>query len=157
MHFSGELTLGSFDIHEQSVLVLDIDKHKDLQRVHFEQTLKDVSRLFEQGLFVQSSSSGGMHVYLFLTETVPYKELVALARLFLQRKGLGIVPAGRLMYERVEVPHLGLRLPFGLGSYPLLPGFDEDAPVPDMLGALFEHARKNLIPPADLFPDERRR
>jgi hypothetical protein len=156
MHFTGELTLGSYDVHEQSVLVLDIDKHNDLQRVHFEQTLIDVSRLFPQGLFVQSSSSGGMHVYLFLTETVPYKELVALARLFLQRKGLGIVPAGRLMYERVEVPHLGLRLPFGLGSYPVLPGFDESNPVPDMLGALFEHARQNPISPADLFLDERR-
>ena len=156
MHFTGELTLGSFHIYKQPVLSLDIDKHNDLQRVHFEQTLKDVSRLFPQALFVQSSLSGGVHAHLFLTESVQYEELAALARLFLQRHGLGIERVGHSQYQRVEVLELGLRLPFGLGSYPLLPGFDEKSSVPDMLAALFEDARQNPIPPADLFPDERR-
>ncbi len=156
MHLTGEVTLASFKPSKQAVLSLDIDNHNDFQRAHFEETITEVGSLFPRGFLVRSSLSGGAHLHLFLDETVPYKELVALTRLFLHHHGLGVVRVGKSKYERVEVPDQGLRLPFGLGSFPLVPRFDEASSVPDMLAELFQHATNNKVSAAGLFQDERR-
>ncbi len=155
MHLTGELLLSSFAIDTRPVLSFDLDRHNDLQRAHFDKTLEDLRKLFPQAFFIQSSRSGGVHAHLFLKRAVEYKELTALARLYLQRNGLGWVFIDRLSYERVEVPDQGLRLPFGPGSFPLLPDFDENSSVPDMLAQLFYHANNNQVDPTDLFQNER--
>src|ERR1039457_4534939 len=154
-HLTGEEALASFGLHRASVLTLDLDRHGDFQRINFDDTLAKTRALFPRAFPLRSSSSGGAHLLIFLTNEVNYKELAGLARLFLHRHGLGEVPVGDSLYERVEIPANGVRLPLGPGSYPLLKGFDESSPVLEMLGAMVEHAETQAVDPLTLFTAER--
>lgn len=155
LHLMGVLAVSSFGLKTTTVLTLDIDRHNNLQRANFDDTVARVRDLFPEALPIRSSSSGGVHLLIFLKTRADYKQLAALARLFLQRQGLGSVTVGHHKYQRVEVPATGVRLPLGPGSWPLLPGMDSSTPMSDMLAALFAHADEYAISPDVLFRQER--
>ncbi|MGA7743758.1 MAG: hypothetical protein WBP56_07230 [Polyangia bacterium] len=147
MHLTGEMPLSSFGLESTQVLTLDLDRHGDLQRVNFEETLKLAMAAFPEALPIRSSSSGGVHLLLFFDQPVSYQFLVSIARRRLEKFDLGVVHRGPCRFVRVEVPEQGVRLPLGQGSYLLTPGFNETSPVPEMLRALVQHAHEHDCPP----------
>jgi hypothetical protein len=156
MHLTGEMPLSSFGLGTTRVLTLDLDRHGDLQRVNFEETLRLAMAAFPDALPIRSSSSGGVHLLLFLDQPVDNELLVNLARRRLEKIYLGIVHRPPCRFQRVEVPEQGVRLPLGEGSYLLTPGFDETSAVPKMLRALVQHAREHAVAFDDVFADELR-
>jgi len=156
MHLTGELPLSSFGLETTQVLTLDLDRHGDLQRISFDETLRLAMAAFPDALPIRSSSSGGVHLLLFLDQPVDNELLVNLARRRLEKINLGIVHHPPCRYQRVEVPEQGVRLPLGEGSYLLTPGFDKTSPVPKMLRALVEHAREHAVAFDEVFAEELR-
>ena len=107
-------------------VVVDADRHDALQEAHFADTFKKLERHFPRSLFIESSTSGGLHVYVKLPPNVQYHEgatwleaYFALHKLLILEKN--VVRAGRpaavLRSARLEVPRQPVRLPFGRGSH----------------------------------------
>jgi uracil-DNA glycosylase len=154
MHLTGEMPLSSFGLESTQVLTLDLDRHGDLQRVNFEETLKLAMAAFPDALPIRSSSSGGVHLLLFFDQPVSYQFLVSIARRRLEKFDLGVVHRGPCRFVRVEVPEQGVRLPLGQESYLLTPGFNETSPVPEMLRALVQHAHEHAVAFDQVFAEE---
>lgn len=117
-HLKGRLWVGPDSPTEHwNYVVLDVDVHGALQRSKFTSTLGKLKSHFRNACFVQSSSSGGVHVYLRLPPGVKYGRAVLRVRAYLNLKGLRWVAHDKLIAEAVEVPRQPPRLPFGAGSF----------------------------------------
>lgn len=119
-HLSGDLLAGAF--HPQGAwqyVVVDVDRHNALQAESFDETMAALQQEFPNGIVVQSSASGGCHIYLRLPDGITYEEAALLVRFYLaQRNLLWLDSQGPrpLRTLRVEVPTEPPRLPFGIGS-----------------------------------------
>lgn len=111
-------------------VVIDIDRHNALQAQKFESTLQQVNRLFGDGFVVNSSPSGGVHVYIRKPRGLPYRHAAEILRAFLFLQGVGWAAAPghpEVRSQLVEVPDDPPRLPFGRGSR--IPGSAEPIEV----------------------------
>lgn len=102
-------------------VVLDVDRHNAVQEQAFDATLQKLKRHFPSSLFIQSSSSGGVHVYVRLPKGTYYRTAARWMRAYLTVRGLRWAkirgPNGKFIQaELVEVPPQPPRLPFGMGS-----------------------------------------
>ena len=102
-------------------VVVDVDLHNALQGCHFDNAIAKLRQAFPNSQFVQSSSSGGVHVYVPLPRGIGYEEGALWLRAFVELNDLRFVEAsaaGRtLRAQLVEVPRNPPRLPFGVGSH----------------------------------------
>lgn len=102
-------------------VVLDVDRHNAVQEQAFDTTLQKLKRHFPNSLFVQSSSSGGVHVYVRLPKGTHYRTAARWMRAYLTLRGIRWkkitgVDGKVIQAELVEVPPQPPRLPFGAGS-----------------------------------------
>jgi hypothetical protein len=153
-HLDRDLVLASFAPRTVRAIALDVDRHSELQIALFDETLELTRQGFPKEFPVRSSYSGGAHLWLVFKEPLDFEELKWLLRLKLQRMGLGTVRMGEVVFERVEVPDEGCRMPFGAGSYPLDGGFFEDDSPLAMLDAFWTWAARNKVSKRDLFGSE---
>lgn len=102
-------------------VVLDLDRHNPIQERFFEDTVAWVRAAFPNSLLVQSSASGGIHVYVKLPDGISYGDGARWLRAFVALSGRAHreLKHGRhvLRAEVVEVPDQPPRLPFGDGSF----------------------------------------
>ncbi|UQA57142.1 hypothetical protein [Polyangium aurulentum] len=102
-------------------VVLDVDRHNAVQEQAFDRTLRKLQRHFPNSLFIQSSISGGVHVYVRLPGGTHYSTAARWMRAYLTMRGLRwtkvtAANSKTLQAELVEVPSHPPRLPFGEGS-----------------------------------------
>ena len=103
-----------------SYVVLDIDRHNAMQEERFEHTVAGIRRRFQRSRFIQSSASGGVHVYVRLPPGWEYSHAALVVRAYVTLESLRWVRVTRgnktISAELVEVPSEPTRLPFGVGS-----------------------------------------
>jgi hypothetical protein len=125
-HLGGQIDVCPFHPHGAwPFVVIDVDRHNAIQAQAFADTMKALRREFPDGIVLQSSASGGRHIYLRLPEGTTYEEAALLVRFHLAEQGLLWLERGGerpVRSIRVEVPVEPPRLPFGAGS-----GFPGDA------------------------------
>jgi hypothetical protein len=102
-------------------VVIDVDRHNAVQEAVFRKTLGNLRKLFPKSLFIRSSPSGGIHLYVRLPPGVSYADGALTLRAFVTLRKLRWHNAGGrerpLRAEIVEVPDQPVRLPFGYGSF----------------------------------------
>lgn len=102
-------------------VVVDVDRHNAVQEAIFPKTLGALQKLFPKSLAIQSSPSGGIHLYVRLPPGVSYADGALTLRAFVALRKLRWHSAGAperpLRAEIVEVPDQPVRLPFGYGSF----------------------------------------
>ncbi len=99
------------------VIDIDIKDPTKAGKRDFYRRMEIARELFPAGLLIQSSSSGGVHLYQFLLEPVLLDDLIQLVSIRLHFRGIQ-AQAGK--YEIDKLKH-GLRLPLGKDSYILDP------------------------------------
>lgn len=106
-------------------VVIDADRHDALQELHFADTMKMLRKLFPTSFFVESSTTGGVHVYVRLPPDTSYDVAASWLEAFFAMKTQMVLEkkvarsGGRpavLRSARLEVPRHPVRLPFGRGS-----------------------------------------
>jgi len=107
-------------------VVIDIDLHNALQLDCFDDTFKTARLQFKDALFVRSSDSCGLHVYLPLPTGTQYGEAAIIMRTWLALNGWRwsereSSTGQKVRAELMEVPEHPPRLPFGPGSWIVRP------------------------------------
>lgn len=106
-------------------VVIDADRHDALQELHFTNTLRTLRQLLPTSFFVESSTTGGVHVYVKLPPDTSYEEAAIWFEAFFASKNAltlekKVARASKrpavLRSTRLEVPRHPVRLPFGHGS-----------------------------------------
>jgi hypothetical protein len=121
-HLKGRLWVSPFKMQGSApYVVLDLDRHHAFQESSFQTTLAAVKKLFPNSLYMRSSDSAGVHVYVKLPPGTYYSRAARKLQAFFALKGLRWVTTTsdtgkQLRTEVVEVPLSAPRLPFGLGS-----------------------------------------
>lgn len=126
MHLRGKCFWAPFRPRgEWPFVVVDADRHDALQEFHAAETMKQLRQHLPSGFFIESSTSGGLHVYVKLPPNVQYHEAATWLEAYFALKKLLVLEkkvarAGRplaiLRSSRLEVPRHPVRLPFGHGS-----------------------------------------
>lgn len=119
-HLAGKIVVSPF--HPQGMwrfVVIDVDRHNAIQAKSFDDTMTALCREFPNGIVLQSSLSGGQHIYVRVSDNTTYEEAALLVRFHLA--GLGLLwldtdGSRSVRSIRVEVPTQPPRLPFGEGS-----------------------------------------
>lgn len=121
-HLRGDVVVAPFrSVGFWRWVVLDVDRHNPVQEFYFADTLAELRKRFPRSLFVQSSRSGGVHVYVRVPQKTFYSDAARWLRAYLALEGVSHrdLPAEglKLRAEVVEVPLQPPRLPFGVGSF----------------------------------------
>ncbi|WP_437972252.1 hypothetical protein WMF04_24455 [Sorangium sp. So ce260] len=121
-HLKGRLWVAPHNTsREWPYIVLDVDRHNAVQEQAFDATLRKLKRHFPNSLFIRSSSSGGVHVYVRLPKGTYYRTAARWMRAYLtlrdiRWKKITGADSKVIQAELVEVPPQPPRLPFGAGS-----------------------------------------
>ena len=117
-HLAGLADYGLARGKETDFFIIDIDfkDHSTDGNRDFHRRLEQVIRLFPAATLIQSSQSGGVHVYQFLDHPEPTTDIHQYVQNRLKNNGMEIKAGG------IEVfTHQPIRLPFGKCSYVLDP------------------------------------
>jgi hypothetical protein len=132
-HLNGHFFVSAFHPRGPwAFVVIDIDRHNALQARNFVATVGEALRALPNSIEVQSSASGGRHLYVKLPNDTTYEEAALTLRFYLAQAKLLWLDSGgdkRLRTLRVEVPTDPPRLPFGAGSW--FPG--DSRPIVDQV------------------------
>lgn len=148
-HLAGGAQVGVFrPVGAWPWLALDVDRHDAIQTSNFDDTVARLRGHFPGAFLVNSSESGGVHVYVRLPPETTYETGALVLRAHLLTKNLRFASApletGNVVRtELVEVKNHPPRLPFGLGSAQL----DSPHCLADQLDAFVRWA--NTAPAAD--------
>jgi hypothetical protein len=121
-HLRGELFVSPF--HPQGAwpyVVLDIDRHNAMQDREFDNTMKSIRKVFPKSLYMQSSESRGVHVYVRVPDGWEYAHAALVLRVYLTLQRVRwhrVTEDGkRIATDLVEVPAEPTRLSLGHGSF----------------------------------------
>lgn len=143
-HLAGRNVAGAFRPKGPwPFVVVDVDVHNALQQKELDHTMAQLRAELPNSFVVQSSDSGGRHVYVRLPPDTRYDNAALWLRGFLVAKGLRFLEVegsnGTLRSELTEVPNHPPRLPFGTGSR--IPGSDK--PLAEQAQRFLDWVRSN--------------